>query len=175
MPHSALAAGLQALRAAGADTPFTSVDSVADLPFGCADELVSTAIVAEEHAGAKLRALAAHRTQITVAGTFFALSNNIGQQSTGTEYFRLAIGSPGGDRDAQGRETDLFGGIADDPVENRAEDPVESRAADQVESRAADQVESRPEDQVENRAEDPVENRAEDPVENRAADRSGTG
>jgi N-acetyl-1-D-myo-inositol-2-amino-2-deoxy-alpha-D-glucopyranoside deacetylase len=118
-PRSELAAGLQALRAAGAQIPFTRVDSVADLPFGCADELVSTAIVAEEHAGAKLRALAAHRTQITVAGAFFALSNNVGQQSTGTEYFRLAIGSPGGERDAQGRETDLFGGIAEDPVENR--------------------------------------------------------
>ena len=119
-PRSALAAGLRALRADGADTPFTVARSVADLPFGCADELVSTAIVAEEHAGAKLRALAAHRTQITVAGTFFALSNNLGQHSTGTEYFRLALGSPGGERDAQGRETDLFGGVAECPVENPA-------------------------------------------------------
>ena len=118
-PRSALAAGLAALRAAGADTPFAGVDSVDDLPFGCADELVSAVIVAEEHAGAKLRALAAHRTQITVAGTFFALSNNLGQQSTGTEHFRLAIGSPGGERDAQGRETDLFGGIAAEPVAHR--------------------------------------------------------
>jgi N-acetyl-1-D-myo-inositol-2-amino-2-deoxy-alpha-D-glucopyranoside deacetylase len=122
MPHSALAAGLQALRAAGADSPFTSVESVTDLPYGCADELVSTAIVAEEHTGAKLRALAAHRTQITVAGTFFALSNNLGQQATGTEYYRLVLGSPGGERDAQGRETDLFGGITEDPVEDRVAD-----------------------------------------------------
>ena len=119
-PRSVLVAGLQAVRAAGADTPFTAVDSVDDLPFGCADELVSTAVVAEQHAGAKLRALAAHRTQVTVAGTFFALSNNLGQQSTGTEYFRLVRGSPGGERDAAGRETDLFGGIAEEPVEDRS-------------------------------------------------------
>ena len=113
-PRSVLAAGLQALRAAGAGLPFAVLDSVDELPFGCADDLVSTAVAAEEHAGAKLRALAAHRTQVTVAGTFFALSNNVGQQSTGTEYFRLALGSPGGERDAHGRETDLFGGVAEE-------------------------------------------------------------
>jgi N-acetyl-1-D-myo-inositol-2-amino-2-deoxy-alpha-D-glucopyranoside deacetylase len=115
-----LAAGLRALRAAGADTPFAGVDSVDDLPFGCADELVGAAIVAEEQASAKLRALAAHRTQISVAGSFFALSNNLGQQSTGTEYFRLALGSPGGERDAEGRETDLFGGIEEEPLVSRS-------------------------------------------------------
>jgi N-acetyl-1-D-myo-inositol-2-amino-2-deoxy-alpha-D-glucopyranoside deacetylase len=114
MPRSAMAAGLDAVRAAGANTPFTSVDSVDELPFVCDDELVSTAIAAEEHTGAKLRALAAHRTQITVDGPFFALSNNLGQQVMGTEYFRLAHGSPAGERDAQGRETDLFAGIAED-------------------------------------------------------------
>jgi N-acetyl-1-D-myo-inositol-2-amino-2-deoxy-alpha-D-glucopyranoside deacetylase len=133
MPNSVLAAGLQALRAAGADTPFTSVDSVADLPFGCADELVSTAIAAEQHAGAKLRALAAHRTQVTVAGTFFALSNNLGQQSTGTEYFRLAVGTPGGERDGHGRETDLFGGIAEDSAADR----TSGRASDRADNRSA--------------------------------------
>ncbi len=82
--------------------------------FGCDDELVSTAIAAEEQADAKLRALAAHRTQVSVHGSFFALSNNLGQPVLGTEYFRLALGSPAGERDAQGRETDLFAGIAED-------------------------------------------------------------
>jgi N-acetyl-1-D-myo-inositol-2-amino-2-deoxy-alpha-D-glucopyranoside deacetylase len=113
MPRSVLAAGLQAVRAAR-DLPFQAVASVRELPFGCADELVSTAIVAEEQAGAKLRALAAHRTQISVHGRFFALSNNLGQLVEGTEYFRLVQGNPAGDRDAQGRETDLFAGIVED-------------------------------------------------------------
>ncbi len=113
-PRSAMDAGLEALRAAGPDLPFAVVDSVDELPFVCDDELVSTAIAAEEQAEAKLRALAAHRTQITVHGPFFALSNNVGQPSLSTEYFRLAAGSPAGERDAQGRETDLFAGVAPD-------------------------------------------------------------
>jgi N-acetyl-1-D-myo-inositol-2-amino-2-deoxy-alpha-D-glucopyranoside deacetylase len=115
-PRSALAAGLRALRAAGPDVGFTAVDSVDELPFGCADELVSTAIAAEAQADAKLRALAAHRTQITVREPFFALSNDLGQLSMGTEYFRLAFGDPAGERDAQGRETDLFAGVAPEPA-----------------------------------------------------------
>jgi N-acetyl-1-D-myo-inositol-2-amino-2-deoxy-alpha-D-glucopyranoside deacetylase len=115
-PRSVLAAGEQALRAAGPGIGFTGVDSVDELPFGCDDELVSTAIVAEAQAGAKLRALAAHRTQITVRAPFFALSNNLGQLSTSTEYFRLAYGSPAGERDAHGRETDLFAGVTAHPA-----------------------------------------------------------
>ena len=120
MPRSVLAAGLRALRTAGEQAPFDGVDSVDDLPFVCDDELVTTAVVAERHAGAKLRALAAHRTQIRVDGPFFALSNNLGQQVLATEYFRLIKGSAAGDRDAAGRETDLFAGIdADTPVRDR--------------------------------------------------------
>jgi N-acetyl-1-D-myo-inositol-2-amino-2-deoxy-alpha-D-glucopyranoside deacetylase len=113
MPRSALAAGLQALRQAGDQVGFQVVDSVEDLPFGCDDELVTTAVAAEAQAGAKLRALAAHRTQITVAGQFFALSNDIGQQAIATEYFRLVFGELGAERDSDGRETDLFAGIPD--------------------------------------------------------------
>jgi len=112
-PRSAMAAGLQALRAAGPEIPFVRLDPAQEVPFVCDDELVSTAIRAEEQAGAKLRALAAHRTQVTVAEPFFALSNNLGQLASGTEYFRLAVGSPAGERDAQGWETDLFAGVSE--------------------------------------------------------------
>ncbi len=118
-PRSVLAAGAQALRAAGPDLGFTVVESVDELPNGCEDELVSTAIAAEAQADAKLRALAAHRTQITVRAPFYALSNNLGQLSTSTEYFRLAFGRPAGERDAQGRETDLFAGVVSDPAPSR--------------------------------------------------------
>ena len=37
----------------------------------------------------------AHATQITVDGPFFALSNNIGNQVWGTEFYRMAKGAPG--------------------------------------------------------------------------------
>jgi N-acetyl-1-D-myo-inositol-2-amino-2-deoxy-alpha-D-glucopyranoside deacetylase len=114
LPRSEMAAGLRALRAAGAEVGFAAADSAEDLSFVCDDELVTTAVAAEKQADAKLRALAAHRTQVTVRGPFFALSNNLGQVSMSTEYFRLAYGSPAGQRDAQGRETDLFAGVAAD-------------------------------------------------------------
>jgi len=115
MPDSVRAAGLQAVRAAAADHPFTVPDSPAELGFGCADELVTTAIAAGQQAGAKLRALAAHRTQVSVHPPFYALSNNLGQRVEATEYFRLVRGVPAGERDAAGRETDLFAGIAEEP------------------------------------------------------------
>ena len=112
MPSSVLADGLQAVREATDRHPFTVVESAAELGFGCADELVSTAITAApEQVEAKLRALAAHRTQLSVHRPFFALSNNLGQRVEATEYFRLVQGVPAGERDGPGRETDLFAGI----------------------------------------------------------------
>jgi N-acetyl-1-D-myo-inositol-2-amino-2-deoxy-alpha-D-glucopyranoside deacetylase len=57
-----------------------------------------------------MAALRAHATQIAVDGPFFALSNNVGNEIWGTEYFRLAKGMPGPVGD-QGLETDLFAGV----------------------------------------------------------------
>ncbi len=111
MPRSVMATQLEAMKAAGGELPFEGVESVDDIPFVVADELVTTVLHAPEHGAAKMRALAAHRTQITVDGPFFALSNNLGQQVMGTEYFRLVDGVPGGELDQDGRETDLFGGL----------------------------------------------------------------
>jgi len=56
--------------------------------------------------------LAAHKTQVTVDGGFFALSNNLGSQAMGTEYFRLVRGTPVPET-REGRETDLFAGIGE--------------------------------------------------------------
>jgi N-acetyl-1-D-myo-inositol-2-amino-2-deoxy-alpha-D-glucopyranoside deacetylase len=60
---------------------------------------------------AKLAAMRAHATQITVDGPFFALSNNVGNEVWGYEYYRLVKGEPAGERDEDGRETDLFAGV----------------------------------------------------------------
>jgi N-acetyl-1-D-myo-inositol-2-amino-2-deoxy-alpha-D-glucopyranoside deacetylase len=59
-----------------------------------------------------MRALAAHATQVTVDGPFFALSNNVGQEAFGYEYYRLVQGQAAGPYDSDGRETDLFNGLA---------------------------------------------------------------
>ena len=110
MPRSAAQRQLAALAAAGS-VPFEQPASADDLGFVVADDLVTTAVHAPDQLAAKARALTAHATQVTVCGQFFALSNNLGQQVLSTEYFRLVGGVPGGPRDAEGRETDLFGGL----------------------------------------------------------------
>jgi N-acetyl-1-D-myo-inositol-2-amino-2-deoxy-alpha-D-glucopyranoside deacetylase len=92
------------------DGPFSGVDKVEDLPFGMPDDQVTTVIDASVHLDAKLAALRAHRTQIETDGPFFALSNNIGQQAFGVEYYTLLAGEPGAAM-ADGRETDLFAGV----------------------------------------------------------------
>ena len=53
----------------------------------------------------------AHATQIAVDGPFFALSNNKGNEIWGTEFFRIAKGTPG-PAGPDGLETDLFAGLA---------------------------------------------------------------
>ena len=40
------------------------------------------------------RAMRAHATQIAVDGPFFALSNNLGNEVWGIEYYRLVQGEP---------------------------------------------------------------------------------
>ena len=109
VPKSRLAAGLEALRTSKQGA--FEVADVDELPFGVPDEQITTAVDASAFGPAKMRALAAHRTQITVDGPFFALSNMLGQEIMGIEYFRLVAGTPGSDRDGDGHERDLFDGV----------------------------------------------------------------
>jgi N-acetyl-1-D-myo-inositol-2-amino-2-deoxy-alpha-D-glucopyranoside deacetylase len=110
-PVSVMRAGIEMLKAAGEDTGFAAQDPD-EIPFACPDEYVTTAIDGGEFADQKMRALRAHATQISTEEGFFALSNNLGAQVMGTEYFRLVAGVPAGPFDELGRETDLFNGIA---------------------------------------------------------------
>jgi N-acetyl-1-D-myo-inositol-2-amino-2-deoxy-alpha-D-glucopyranoside deacetylase len=101
--------GAEALAAIG-QTFFDTADPD-DIDFGVDDELITTRIDASGSADAKSDALAAHRTQITIDGPFFALSNLLGREILAVEYYRLASGEAGPDRDQDGWETDLFSGI----------------------------------------------------------------
>ncbi len=92
-------------------TRFAQVESVAELPFGTPDELVTTEVDAAAYLPVKLAAMRAHATQITVDGPFFALSNNVGQRALGVEYFTLLAGPRGPGAGPDGREADLFAGI----------------------------------------------------------------
>ncbi len=112
MPRSVLAEAIRLgpARPAG----FTEVGSVADLPFGVADEEVTTEIDGTAHLAAKTAALRAHATQIAVDGPFFALADMAGQRIDGREYYTLLAG-PLGPRGAgagrRAREQDLFAGL----------------------------------------------------------------
>ncbi len=53
----------------------------------------------------------AHATQIEVDGPFFALSNNLGLQVWGYEYYTLVKGEKAEPFDNKGYEQDLFAGV----------------------------------------------------------------
>jgi N-acetyl-1-D-myo-inositol-2-amino-2-deoxy-alpha-D-glucopyranoside deacetylase len=110
MPKSLLRKGIEALKDAPVNFGVADAD---DLPFGVDDELVTTEIDGTGYGEAKMKALAAHRTQISVDGVFFALSNMLGREILATEHYRLVRGELGADRNADGRETDLFAGLVE--------------------------------------------------------------
>lgn len=95
-----------------ADSEFLHVGPLEELGYGAPDDQVTTVIDGCEHLAAKVAALRAHRTQITVSadGEYFALSNDIGQKVMATEYYTLLVGKLG-QTAAGGRETDLFAGL----------------------------------------------------------------
>ncbi len=113
-PRSIMRAGIEALREAGETTGFAAMDPD-DLPFAVDDALVTTTVDGSAFYEAKLAAMRAHATQISVDSGFFALSNNLGAPAMGLEYFRLVRGTPAGPFDGQGHETDLFAGVPASP------------------------------------------------------------
>lgn len=110
-PRGPIEAGIEVL-AGWPDLPFR-LPTPAELAV-VPDELVSTELDVAEQLPAKLRALRAHATQISVWESAdrvaYALSNDIAAPLLSTEYFVLARG------DGTGAATDLFGGLAQEPV-----------------------------------------------------------
>jgi N-acetyl-1-D-myo-inositol-2-amino-2-deoxy-alpha-D-glucopyranoside deacetylase len=109
MPKSVLAEGIAKMKEIGSD--FFGADSVDDLPFAKDDEFVTTLINGADYVDAKMAAMKAHETQISLDGPFFALSNNLGLQIWGDEYYTLVKGVKSEPFDSHGRETDLTSGI----------------------------------------------------------------
>jgi N-acetyl-1-D-myo-inositol-2-amino-2-deoxy-alpha-D-glucopyranoside deacetylase len=110
LPESRMRASLRALREAGDTTTFEGMDPDGPLPMTTADSDLTAAVDASAHVEQKMDALRAHRTQVSVDGPFFALSNNLGNRVWGTEFFRIARGRPG-EPGPDGYETDLFAGL----------------------------------------------------------------
>lgn len=108
-PKSVLQAGIDLLNASGGATGFDT-QNVDDMNFACPDEFITTVVDGEQFAEQKMQALRAHATQISTEEGFFALSNNLGSQILGKEYYRLAYGNLGL-RNNDGFEDDLFSGV----------------------------------------------------------------
>lgn len=109
MPKSVLAESMAKMKEMGSD--FFGAESVDDLPFAKDDIFVTTLIDGNEFVEAKLAAMKAHETQIALDGPFFALSNNLGLQIWGDEYYTLVKGEKCEPFDSMGREQDLAAGI----------------------------------------------------------------
>lgn len=109
MPKSVLAEGIAKMKEIGSD--FFGAESVDDLPFAKDDSLVTAMVDGTKYVDLKMKAMAAHATQIELDGPFFALSNNLGQQVWGHEYYSLVHGNKTEPFDSNGRESDLFSGI----------------------------------------------------------------
>ena len=110
IPRSIIEQGIEAMKGTG--NQFFGVDKAEDFPFAQPDELVTTVINGEDYVEKKMAAMRAHPTQISVDGPFFALSDNLGFKVWGLEFYRLVRGKAGPDRNTDGRETDLFSGLA---------------------------------------------------------------
>jgi N-acetyl-1-D-myo-inositol-2-amino-2-deoxy-alpha-D-glucopyranoside deacetylase len=112
MSASRMRQGLRDLRDAGDTTTFEGMDPDGDLPkFMVGDDDLTASVEADDYVGAKMDAMRAHSTQIAVDGPFFALANNKGNEIWGTEFFRIAKGTPA-PAEPGGLETDLFAGLA---------------------------------------------------------------
>jgi len=109
MPKSVIQSGIDAMKKVGSD--FMGVESADELPFAKDDSFVHALIDGNKYVDKKMDAMRAHATQISVDGPFFALSDNVGLQIWGNEYYTMVRGAKAEPIDEQGRETDLFAGI----------------------------------------------------------------
>jgi N-acetyl-1-D-myo-inositol-2-amino-2-deoxy-alpha-D-glucopyranoside deacetylase len=106
---SAMAAGFDAFGDVAPEWIRVSID---DVPFGYPDDAIDAVMEVADQLPAKIAALRAHATQVTVAanGRSCALSNNIALPIGAIEHYILAVGTPG-ERDDRGWETDLLAGL----------------------------------------------------------------
>ena len=111
MPRSVIQKGIDAMKAAGSD--FMGVESADELPFAKPDEVVTTHIDGSRFVDHKMKAMASHPTQIALDGPFFALSNNVGLNVWGNEYYTLVKGEKSGPLTPEGWEQDLFAGLTE--------------------------------------------------------------
>jgi N-acetyl-1-D-myo-inositol-2-amino-2-deoxy-alpha-D-glucopyranoside deacetylase len=109
IPKSVITQGMEKMKEIGSD--FFGAENIDDVPFAKEDEFVTTLIDGAEYVDSKMAAMKAHETQIALDGPFFALSNNLGMEIWGNEYYTLVKGTKSAPFDSKGREIDLASGI----------------------------------------------------------------
>jgi N-acetyl-1-D-myo-inositol-2-amino-2-deoxy-alpha-D-glucopyranoside deacetylase len=110
MPVSVIQEGIDAMK--GIDSEFWGAEKAEDLPFAKDDSFVHALVDGNAYVEKKMNAMKAHATQIAVDGPFFALSDNVGLQVWGNEYYTLVKGEKSGPLNEKGYESDLFAGIS---------------------------------------------------------------
>jgi N-acetyl-1-D-myo-inositol-2-amino-2-deoxy-alpha-D-glucopyranoside deacetylase len=110
MPVSVIQEGIDAMK--GIDSDFWGAEKAEDLPFAKDDSFVHALVDGNAYVDKKMNAMKAHSTQIAVDGPFFALSNNVGLQVWGNEYYTLVKGEKSAPLNEKGYESDLFAGIS---------------------------------------------------------------
>ena len=110
MPVSVIQEGIDAMK--GIDSDFWGAEKAEDLPFAKDDSFVHALVDGNAYVEKKMNAMKAHSTQIAVDGPFFALSNNVGLQVWGNEYYTLVKGEKSAPLNEKGYESDLFAGIS---------------------------------------------------------------
>jgi len=110
MPISVIQEGIDAMK--DIDSDFWGAEKAEDLPFAKDDSFVQALVDGNAYVEKKMNAMRAHATQIAVDGPFFALSNNVGLQVWGNEYYTLVKGEKSGPFNEKGYESDLFAGIS---------------------------------------------------------------
>jgi N-acetyl-1-D-myo-inositol-2-amino-2-deoxy-alpha-D-glucopyranoside deacetylase len=110
IPISVIQEGIDAMK--GIDSDFWGAEKAEDLPFAKDDSFVHALVDGNAYVEKKMNAMKAHATQIAVDGPFFALSNNVGLQVWGNEYYTLVKGEKSGPFNEKGYESDLFAGIS---------------------------------------------------------------
>ncbi|MFE4670080.1 N-acetyl-1-D-myo-inositol-2-amino-2-deoxy-alpha-D-glucopyranoside deacetylase [Streptomyces sp. NPDC056716] len=108
VPRTAAETAFARLAADLPTLPYERAASLGDLPGVVDDALITTAIDGTAFASAKVAAMAAHATQITVHEPYFVLSNDLVQPLFTTEYYELVHGER-----APGVQRDLFAGIGE--------------------------------------------------------------
>lgn len=108
-PRSVLQESIDKMKEIGSD--FLGAESADDLPFAKDDSFVHALIDGNLYVEQKMEAMRAHGTQIALDGPFFALSNNLGLQVWGNEYYTLVKGEKTAPFTEAGYESDLFSGV----------------------------------------------------------------